>query len=332
MDQAFAIISAPLDGQGLRFYPPQTLIEQPTHLLSEQLTTGFVCSPWNSASTWYLKDVEKVSDISAISLKYYFDEGIISEQNTERESAFIQRVEDAKKNFEKGDLSKVVLSRTKWLPLQEGYNYLELFERLRNAYPNSLIYLFSSEKWGTWIGATPEVLLNYHEGTAQIMSLAGTLFDHKEVWSGKEEQEQAVTSRFIEEVLQWDEEESPKIKELRQGSLRHLLSVYEKGIEPERVGSYISALSPTPAVSGYPVNKAIDYLENNEPHQRSLYTGFIGFGENSNWNIHVNLRCAQLFRTGINLFAGCGINSGSEAQREWYETEKKMNVIVECLS
>ena len=43
----------------------------------------------------------------------------------------------------------------------------------------------------------------------------------------------------------------------------------------------------------------------------------------------MNLRCAQIRKNGVEYYAGCGINLDSNWEKEWQETEAKMNVIRE---
>ena len=89
----------------------------------------------------------------------------------------------------------------------------------------------------------------------------------------------------------------------------------------------VKAISPTPAVGGYPQKESVEWLLKNELHNRELFTGFIGPKTNHKLLLLVNLRCAKITQNQPLYFAGCGVNSGSEVQKEWLETEAKMNVI-----
>ena len=98
-------------------------------------------------------------------------------------------------------LDKAVFSRvkSKSFPIEQAEN---LFHELCATYPKACVYLVSSELLGTWIGATPEILLEIHQGQLFTMSLAGTKKSNAtNEWGGKEIKEQAYVTSFIEENL-----------------------------------------------------------------------------------------------------------------------------------
>jgi isochorismate synthase len=70
-------------------------------------------------------------------------------------------------------LDKAVFSRVKSYSFPLSKAFL-LFEKLCETYPKALVYLVSSPKIGTWIAATPEILLEAHKSFVFTMSLAGT--------------------------------------------------------------------------------------------------------------------------------------------------------------
>lgn len=333
MSSAFALISNPsLNPRKVLCYRSNELKRINTKDIAEIRSESFVFSPWRSGITFYLD--EFLGELDASSIHEYVNS--ISDLDSvnlfeETQAGFEKRVENTKKAFQNASLEKVVVARVKKISMSKELDILTLFYRLVKANPNSLVYIMKSSQWGTWLGATPELLLSYDGKDFQTMSLAGTLFSDIEEWSSKEAAEQSVTSSFIEEVIGWDSNRKPQIQELNQGSLRHLMSVYRLPMNMEKMASVLTKLSPTPAVSGYPVKLALDHLQKTEKMERSLYAGFIGSKSGENWKLHVNLRCAQIFLGDAFLYAGCGINSSSNPRREWEETQNKMRVIEECL-
>ena len=95
----------------------------------------------------------------------------------------------------------------------------------------------------------------------------------------------------------------------------------------KQIGSLIDRLHPTPAVGGYPKQLALDWLSKNENLDRSLYTGFVGMLGPKEVELFVTLRCVQLFSGGFTLYAGCGVNAGSDPEIEWDETTAKMELL-----
>ena len=333
MSSAFALISHPsAKARKVNCYRSNELKGVKTNDIAEIPSGSFIFSPWKSDTTFYLDDY--LGELDAPSIHEYLN-GIADVKGIsffeEVQDGFEKRVEQAKKEFQNSSLEKVVIARTKKLSSVKGLDVLEIFYRLMEANPNSLVYLMKSSRWGTWLGATPELLLNYDGKDFQTMSLAGTLFSNTEEWSSKEAAEQSVTSSFIEDVIGWDSNRKPEIQELNQGKLRHLMSVYRFPMRTEEMARVLTKLSPTPAVSGFPVKLALDYLQQTERMERSLYAGFIGSKTGKNWKLHVNLRCAQIIGKEAFLYAGCGINASSDPRREWEETQNKMRVIEECL-
>ena len=135
---------------------------------------------------------------------------------------YIQSVADAVAAMQRGELRKVVLSRTKQVEFADAPNAITLFDQLCTAYPTafvSAVYLPETDQ--IWISATPERLVsNSSDGIFQTVSLAGTQSalepdgtpkrPSSAMWSQKEIEEQALVSRYIIECFkrirlrEWD--------------------------------------------------------------------------------------------------------------------------------
>ena len=98
-------------------------------------------------------------------------------------------------------IDKIVYARIKEVAF-ESKKITALFQALCNTYPAAFIYLASSKEFGTWLGASPEILLESHEQHGFTMALAGTkIKDDKHEWSQKEQHEQQYVTDFILEQL-----------------------------------------------------------------------------------------------------------------------------------
>ena len=86
----------------------------------------------------------------------------------------------------------------------------------------------------------------------------------------------------------------------------------------------ISHLHPTPAVGGYPKNKAIQFLKDNEIFERGWYSGGIGAIGLNEVDLAVAIRSALITGNKLNVYAGVGIVAESEADKEWRELEYKI--------
>lgn len=305
------------------------------NLTVNELTTlkqpVFVVSNWGEFDELkVIQENHQIINLNELTSVAIID-GLSNTQASISYDEFEDHVNQIKSGISNQEYEKVVISRV-FEGEHDGIDLKEKFIQLCNLYPNSMVVLLLSAEFGTWIGASPEVLISKDKDKFKIMSLAGTLFDDSEQWSKKERDEQSVTTRHIHEVLKGIKYEVSEVHEEKQGDLRHLRQWFTASANDIRVDNVLKKLVPTPAIAGYPVKTGIQEIGRLESHDRRLYSGFWGLVDNSDWHLQVNLRVAQIFKSKYNLFAGCGINSGSIAQREWDETGNKMEVVKRVLT
>jgi isochorismate synthase len=334
---SFAFVRLPGDSshQIRVFTDSPRIVPQPIVVLNDTNSPDrFVFSPWNDSDRLYIwSDFQGVFTLGEVSqnIKHLHKRPFLTPSTSFEQ--YERGINLAKDHMESGDLTKVVLARELIKPQEVDWDVcMNLFERLCGAHPQAFVYVCSSENWGTWMGASPETLVRYENGEAHVMSLAGTLFNEGESWSAKERAEQSVTSDFIRACLNWQASDAVEIRELHQGGLRHLLSIYRKSWPRNLLAQLLQELSPTPAVCGSPRTQAAAFIAKEEGFLRDLYAGFMGVQQGDRFLSNVNLRCAEIGTDGIRLLAGCGINKESAADREWQESALKMSVIGEYLS
>lgn len=94
----------------------------------------------------------------------------------------------------------------------------------------------------------------------------------------------------------------------------------------------LELLHPTSAVCGMPKNKTKEFIVAKEQYDRELYSGYLGpVNMNNRTNIFVNLRCMQVQENFAILYAGAGITGDSDPEKEWRETEIKMDTLLQFL-
>ena len=94
----------------------------------------------------------------------------------------------------------------------------------------------------------------------------------------------------------------------------------------------INALHPTSAVCGMPLEKARNFIIENEKYNRKYYSGFLGeFQIQEQTNLFVNLRCCDIENDITTIYVGCGITKDSQADKEFIETENKAKTILSIL-
>lgn len=253
------------------------------------------------------------------------------------EENFIRKTADAIA-FMKSDssLNKVVFARCFKKELSYEIDINVFFLNLCLNYPSAFVYVISSSITGTWIAATPELLLKSHDNSIETTALAGTLtLNEDKKWSEKELDEQNKVEIFIDDLIK---KNNMELKEklgpetLIAGNLKHIVTKYTIESATNKTALFLAALNPTPAIAGLPKELAIKYIEENENLLRSFYTGFVGIKEKNTTSLFVNLRCMELFKNHINAYAGCGITKQSEPINEWNETENKLQTLLKFLA
>lgn len=231
-----------------------------------------------------------------------------------------------------GDFEKLVLSRSLSIERKTDVEPMELFRRACVRYPRMFICLVSTPQSGTWLTATPEVLLSGRGTEWLTIALAGTMpYTDQPQWSTKNVLEQRIVATYITEQL---EQFTDKFTErgpraARAGHLVHLRSDFHFTLYNNKVlGDLLQQLHPTPAVCGLPKREAFDFILHNEHSRRSYYSGFMGpLQPDEGTELYVSLRCMQLFADHYQLYAGGGILPDSVEAQEWQETEAKLDTM-----
>lgn len=208
------------------------------------------------------------------------------------------------------------------------------FDALCKAYPHSLVYLLSTPQTGTWMGATPEVLLAGNASAWWTMALAGTKTAEPE-WDEKNIREQQLVSTFIYDVLMQyaDDVQMGDAYTMHSGALCHLRTDFHFSLPSSEVcSSLLSTLHPTPAVCGLPQQKALRFIREHEGYDRQYYSGFVGpVNAPEGTLLGVNIRCAKLLGEGkARIFAGSGLMPESTLESEWQEVKRKAQSLLQC--
>jgi isochorismate synthase len=232
------------------------------------------------------------------------------------------------------EMGKAVFSRVKQVDF-DAEKAAVLFDLLEAKYPDTLVYLLSSEHFGTWVGATPEKLIESKDDHFFTMALAGTLaLTGEQSWTSKEKDEQQQVTDFILRTLASFDAKNVHTKgpaEFAAGAVKHLLTEIRFELAPTRSFELARELHPTPAVSGLPREKAIQLIRSIENHERSLYAGMIGvIGENE-CSLFVNLRCCLIQKNSAFLYVGGGFTKDSDVEKEWDETENKSRTLLNLI-
>jgi len=232
-----------------------------------------------------------------------------------------------------GRFDKLVLAASLRRPVHlDGPGADALFLEACRAYPDFMVTLFSTPLTGTWLTVSPEVLLDGAGDRWRTMALAGTMPLSEREWSDKNRREQALVERFVRQTLErFSTQCSQRGPESRRaGHLQHLCTVFDFRMQRERLGALLSALHPTPAVSGLERDAALDFIRSVENCDRRYYSGFCGPTDpQEGTRLYVTLRSAAIDaeRAEATLWAGGGIMPDSRLEEEWAEVVQKMHTV-----
>ncbi|MBI3136894.1 MAG: chorismate-binding protein [Bacteroidetes bacterium] len=255
---------------------------------------------------------------------------------------FISSQENYLKDFEKviallnsGEFQKLILSRIK--EIKTVRPAIRIFEDLNVRYTNTFNYIFSSAETGTWIGASPELLLKDNGTEVSTVSLAGTKpADGFSEWTSKEKHEQKIVTDFILDAFHkrnFENVQTSGIYTAKAGPVEHLkTAISARSKTPESFFGLLQDLHPTPATCGIPKTQAIQKITQIEKHDRKFYTGYIGLISEKSKTVFVNLRCLELQAGRALIYVGGGITPSSVGISEWIETERKSETLLPFLS
>ena len=179
------------------------------------------------------------------------------------------------------------------------------------------------------------------EGLAGSVSRGGSamedaIFAHSLMKSKKDRDEhQFVVSAIGSSLRQFsnriEHPEEPQIKKLQ--NVQHLFTPIKASIKDGvQIHELIRELHPTPAVGGFPQHGSLPYIPEIEGIDRGWYAAPIGWFNLNGWGeFAVAIRSALLHNNKAELYAGCGIVSDSDPQKEWDETEMKLNTLLNVI-
>ncbi len=255
---------------------------------------------------------------------------------TREKEAYINDFNKFHDSLTSGIFQKIVLSRNSEAKRIGNINDKDIFLTACNLYPDMFVALVSAPHCGTWLMSTPEILIEGNGCEWHTMALAGTMRDEtKTEWSGKNLREQKYVEEYISQRLSRyvDNMSIDGPYTSHAGNLVHLRSDFNFRLRhPENIGNVIECLHPTPAVCGLPKEETMQFIIENEHSPRSYYSGFSGIlNPESETHLFVSLRCMNITPEKFTLYAGGGLLDASNAEKEWLETEAKMETMKKCI-
>ena len=294
-----------------------------------------------------------INNINQLFLQYINDlEVILSNQKKNTINSELLDISDLKSNdshhqkinnlldiFKIGnsDLIKVVFSRIKKASFSDAIPLLKIYKNLLNKNNNSMNFLYSIKDGVNVIGSTPELILSKSNHTIQSESIAGSNYSKNNDFISDEKEivEQRIVTDYIidffeENTVNIKYNDKPKIK--KTSDIEHLCTSFLADLKNDKnILDLLIDLHPTPAIGGYPKQKAIDMIRNSK-EDRGWYGGPIGWIDNNlDGQFYLNIRSGLGLNKDLYLFSGSGITEKSNADNEWDETEHKFKSMLESL-
>lgn len=260
---------------------------------------------------------------------------------------FQEMVRKAKEYIEAGDLLQVVLSQRLEVPFRA--RPLDAYRALRSLNPSPYMFYLDMKDYHI-IGSSPEMLVRVEDGRIQTRPIAGTR------WRGATPAEDEELARELaadpkeraEHLMLVDLGRNDVGRVSRYGTVRvsrfmeleryshvmHLVSEVEGHLRPEYTSlDALAACFPAGTVSGAPKVRAMEVIEELEPHRRGPYAGAVGYlGFGGSLDTCITIRTILLRQGRAFVQTGAGIVADSRPEQEYMETLNKARALLSALS
>lgn len=263
------------------------------------------------------------------------------------QEAFEKAVEKCTEYIRAGDIFQVVISQRMELP--NLCDPFEVYRTLRVVNPSPFMF-FVRTPAVTLVGSSPEVMCRVIDGVTTVRPLAGTRPRGKTL---KEDQELAAElladpKERAEHVMLVDLGRNDVGRVAEYGSIElsdimtverysHVMHISSNVQGKLRAGTNamdaLKACLPAGTVSGAPKVRAMEIIDEVEPHRRGPYAGAVGYIDYSgNMDTCIALRTIVFTQDKIYVQAGAGIVADSVPATEYQETLNKSGAMLKAIS
>jgi len=288
--------------------------------------------------------IEKLfSELDAIQYnddyKFGHTGNFLSREDYPDKTGWQQILTKALKSIESEIIEKVVLARKVILKFTDTPSIYSVLNNLKKINPYSIHFCFQINSDLAFIGGTPELLFHRNHKDVYSEAIAGTrprgknededmALEMELLRSDKERREHSFVFESLKDSFNKLCKNYTAAKEVSVIKLKNLQHLYSKlqGNLKDRINDIdiLSSLHPTPAVGGYPAQKALKKIEELEPFHRGWYAAPIGWIGNDSAEFAVAIRSGLITGKNLILYSGGGIVEGSDVQSEWQEIENKI--------
>jgi len=256
--------------------------------------------------------------------------------------AYCEKVEQARAYIRAGDIFQVVPSQRFSAPFPHAP--LSLYRSLRRTNPSPFLYFFNLPGFAI-AGSSPEIMVRLRDNVVTIRPIAGT-----RPRGATEDADLAYESDLMadpkeraEHLMLLDLGRNDVGRVAAPGTVRvteqeiveryshvmHLVSNVEGDLrEGEDALSALMAGFPPGTLSGAPKVRAMEIIDELEPHRRGLYGGAVGyFGADGDMDLAIALRTAIVKEGRMHVQAGAGVVLDSDPASEHQECVNKARAL-----
>lgn len=259
---------------------------------------------------------------------------------------FESAVEKCTEYIRAGDIFQVVISQR--LELENLCEPFEVYRTLRVVNPSPFMFFVRTPSV-TLVGSSPEVMCRVMDGVTTVRPLAGTRPRGKtekedvelaeELLSDPKERAEHVMlvdlgRNDVGRVAQYGTVELSDVMSIeRYSHVMHISSNVDGKLQPGKTAmDALKACLPAGTVSGAPKVRAMEVIDEIEPHRRGPYAGAVGYLDYSgNMDTCIALRTIVFCDNRIFVQAGAGVVADSVPSAEYQETLNKAGAMLKAI-
>ena len=242
-----------------------------------------------------------------------------------------------------GDVMQVVPAHRLSAPFTA--DPVQLYRAIRRLNPSPYLYCFNLGDHHV-VGSSPEILVRVQDGLATVRPIAGT-----RKRGATPEQDAALETELLadpkevaEHLMLIDLGRNDLGRVAQTGSVKltekmaiekyshvmHIVSNVTAQLKPGLDAlDALAATFPAGTLSGAPKVRAMEIIQELEPHKRGIYGGAVGYiGWCGNMDVAIAIRTAVIKDGQIHVQAGAGVVADSDPQSEWDETMNKARAMM----
>jgi len=262
------------------------------------------------------------------------------------QSRFGEAVEKCVEYIRAGDIFQVVISQRLQVEIQS--DPFDIYRTLRVINPSPFMFFLRTQEV-TLVGSSPEIMCRVMNDVVTVRPLAGTRrrgADEAEDTALAEElladpKERAEHVMLVDlgrndvgRVAEYRTVELSDVMTIeRYSHVMHITSnVTGKLTEDKNAFDALRACVPAGTVSGAPKVRAMEIIDELEPHRRGPYAGAVGYIDYSgNMDTCIALRTMVIQDQTAYVQAGAGIVADSQSELEYQETLNKAKGLLKAI-